>query len=130
MCRGRQSIKMYDKGERVLRIEATSNDITFFRHHRKVVGRDGKEEYKMAALKKSIDSLSDVAEILGAACGRYLDFLGTLEDNPPPRVTTWTKSVAPYAMRKIAPGAGSISSCGKTSQSCRRYCTASSSSTV
>ena len=82
---GRQAIKMYDKGGRVLRIEATSNDITFFRHHRKVVGRDGREEYKMAALKKSIYSLSDVAEILGAACGRYLDFLGTLEDNTPQR---------------------------------------------
>ena len=82
---GRQSIKMYDKGGRVLRIEATSNDITFFRHHRKVVGRDGKEQYKTAALKKSIYSLSDVAEILGAACRRYLDFIGTLEDNTPQR---------------------------------------------
>jgi hypothetical protein len=82
---GRQSIKMYDKGGRVLRIEATSNDITFFRHHRKVVSRDGREQYKMAALKKSIYSLSDVAEILGAACVRYLDFLGTLEDNTPQR---------------------------------------------
>ena len=50
---GRQSIKMYDKFSRVLRIEATSNDITFFRHYRKVVGRDGCEQYKMAALKKS-----------------------------------------------------------------------------
>jgi hypothetical protein len=77
---GRQSIKMDDKGGRVLRIETSSNDITFFRHYRKVVGRDGQEEYKMAALKKSIYSLSDVVEILGAACQRYLDFLGTLED--------------------------------------------------
>lgn len=83
---GRQSIKMYDKGGRVLRIEATSNDITFFRHHRKVVGRDGQEEYKMAALKKSIYSLSDVVEILGAACRRYLDFIGTLEDRTPARL--------------------------------------------
>ncbi|HEY5812538.1 MAG TPA: hypothetical protein VIT23_07790, partial [Terrimicrobiaceae bacterium] len=42
---GRQSLKMYDKGGRVLRIEATTNDITFFCHHRKVVSRterDGK----------------------------------------------------------------------------------------
>jgi hypothetical protein len=77
---GRQSIKMDDKGGRVRRIETSSNDITFFRHYRKVVGRDGQEEYKMAALKKSIYSLSDVVEILGAACQRYLDFLGTLED--------------------------------------------------
>jgi hypothetical protein len=83
---GRQSIKMYDKGGRVLRIEATSNDITFFRHHRKVVCRDGREEYKMAALKKSIYSLSDVVEILSAACQRYLDFIGTLEDRTPARL--------------------------------------------
>jgi len=77
---GRQSLKMYDKG-RVLRIEATSNDITFFRHHRKVVSRDGQEEYKLAALKKSIYSLTDVVGILAAVCERYLDFLGTLADD-------------------------------------------------
>ena len=77
---GRQSLKLYDKG-RVLRIEATSNDITFFRHHRKVVSRDGREQYKLAALKKSIYSLTDVVGILAAVCGRYLDFLGTLADD-------------------------------------------------
>lgn len=77
---GRQSLKMYDKGGWVLRIEATSNDITFFRHYRKVVSRDGREEYKMAPLKKSIYSLSDVVDLLSAACGRYLDFIGTLEN--------------------------------------------------
>jgi hypothetical protein len=81
---GRQALKMYDKG-RVLRLEATSNDITFFRHHRKVVHRDGREEYKNAALKKSIYSLSDVRPILHAACLRYLDFIGTLEDTTPGR---------------------------------------------
>ena len=77
---GRQSLKLYDKG-RVLRIEATSNDITFFRHHRKVVRREGQEQYKMAALKKSIYSLADGVGILAAVCRRYLDFLGTLGDN-------------------------------------------------
>ena len=97
---GRQSLKMYDKGGRVLRIEATSNDITFFRHYRKrlahppaslvpsassVVSRDGTAEYKMAPLKKSIYSLSDVVELLSAACERYLDFIGTLEDDTPQR---------------------------------------------
>ena len=81
----RQSLKMYDKGGRVLRIEATSNDIAFFRHYRKVVSRDGREEYKMAPLKKSIYSLSDVVELLSAACQRYLDFIGTLEDDTPQR---------------------------------------------
>ena len=91
---------MYDKGGRVLRIEATSNDITFFRHYRKglahppaslipsassVVSREGTAEYKTAALKKSIYSLSDVVELLSAATGRYLDFIGTLEDDTPQR---------------------------------------------
>ena len=82
---GRQSLKMYDKGGRVLRIEATSNDITFFRHYRKVISRDGSAEYKMAPLKKSIYSLSDGVGLLSAACGRYLDFIGTLEDDTPQR---------------------------------------------
>jgi hypothetical protein len=82
---GRQSLKMYDKGGRVLRIEATSNDITFFRHYRKIVSRDGREEYKVAPLKKCIYSLSDVVELLSQACGRYLDFIGTLEDHTPQR---------------------------------------------
>jgi len=82
---GKQSIKMYDKGSRVLRIEATSNDITFFSHHRKVVGRDGNAQYKMAALKKSIYSLSDLIKILNGACRRYLDFAGNLEDTTPAR---------------------------------------------
>jgi hypothetical protein len=78
---GRQSLKMYDRGGRILRIEATSNDITFFHHHRKVVHRDGSSEYKVAALKKSIYSLTDLAELMAAACRRYLDFVGTLEDH-------------------------------------------------
>jgi|SRR5215203_108780 len=82
---GRQSLKMYDKGGRVLRLEATSNDITFFRHYRKVVSRNGLAEYKMASLKKSIFSLSDVVQLLSAACQRYLDFIGTLEDDTPQR---------------------------------------------
>jgi hypothetical protein len=77
---GRQSLKMYAKG-RVLRIEATSNDIPFFRHHRKGVSRQGREEYQLAALKQSIYSLTDVVGILAAVCGRYLDFLGTLADD-------------------------------------------------
>ena len=82
---GRQSLKMYDKAGRVLRLEATSNDITFFRHYRKVVHRDGQAEYKIAPLKKSIYSLSDVLQLLSAACQRYLDFIGTLEDDTPQR---------------------------------------------
>jgi hypothetical protein len=78
---GWQGLKMYDRGRRILRIEATSNDITFFRHHRKVKHRDGHAEYKVAPLKKSIYSLTDLDELMAAACRRYLEFVGTLEDH-------------------------------------------------
>src|SRR5690606_32250098 len=78
---GKQSIKMYDRGGRILRIEGTSNDITFFRHHRKVEHKDGTSEYKVAPLKKSIYSLTDLDELLAAACRRYLEFIATLEDH-------------------------------------------------
>lgn len=78
---GHQSIKMYDRGGHILRIETTSNDITFFRHHRKVEHRDGSSEYKVAPLKKSIYSLTDLDDLLAAACRRYLDFVGTLEEH-------------------------------------------------
>ena len=78
---GRQSLKMYDRGGRILRIEATSNDITFFRHYRKVEHKDGSSEHKVAPLKKSIYSLTDLDQLMAAACRRYLDFIGTLEDH-------------------------------------------------
>src|SRR5271165_5041657 len=38
---GKASIKMYDKAGIVLRIETTANDVSFFKHHRKVEHRDG-----------------------------------------------------------------------------------------
>ena len=38
---GRLTLKAYTKGEHVLRIEATTNDVSFFKHHRKVERRDG-----------------------------------------------------------------------------------------
>ena len=36
---GKSSIKMYDKAGIVLRIETTTNDVSFFKHHRKVAQR-------------------------------------------------------------------------------------------
>ena len=38
---GPASIKMYDKFGRILRIEVTVNDVTFFQQHREVVHRNG-----------------------------------------------------------------------------------------
>lgn len=77
---GPASVKMYDKRGRVLRIEVTANDVTFFRHYRKVVGRDGQSEYKVTALKKSIYSLGDLKGLMQAATVRYLAFISALED--------------------------------------------------
>ncbi len=42
------AIKMYDKFGLVLRIETTSNNVSFFPHHRKVEHRDGTSEFKVA----------------------------------------------------------------------------------
>jgi hypothetical protein len=77
---GKVSLEMYDKLGIVLRIETTSNDVTFFRHHRRVEHRDGSWEMKLAPLKKSIYSLSPLAELMRAANHRYLDFLAALDD--------------------------------------------------
>jgi hypothetical protein len=77
---GRNSIKMYDKLGSVLRIETTSNDVTFFKHYREVEHRDGSREKKNASVKKSIYSLPVVADLLKAANRRYLEFLSALDD--------------------------------------------------
>jgi len=45
---GPTSIKMYDKFGRVLRIETTTNDVSFFKHHRNVEQRDGSTVFKLA----------------------------------------------------------------------------------
>lgn len=77
---GPASIKMYDKGGLVLRIETTANDVSFFKHRRKVEHRDGGSEMKTAALRKSIYSLPVLTELLWAANRRYLEFIGALDD--------------------------------------------------
>lgn len=77
---GPVSIKMYDKFGLVLRIETTANDVSFFKHHRKVEHRDGTSQLKLAPVKKNIYSLAPLRALLLAANRRYLDFLSTLED--------------------------------------------------
>jgi hypothetical protein len=77
---GPASLKLYDKRGRVLRLECTANDVTFFKHYRKVEHRDGPPTYQVAALKKSLYSLGDLAGLMRAACARYLAFLSALED--------------------------------------------------
>jgi hypothetical protein len=77
---GPAAIKMDDKFGRVLRVETTGNDVTCFRHPRRVEPRDGTWERKRAPMKKSISSLPDLRELLSDANRRYLEFLGALDD--------------------------------------------------
>jgi len=77
---GRAAIKMYDKQGIALRIETTVNDVSFFKHYRKVVHRDGTVSHKIASMRKTIYSLKDLSEVM-AACGqRYLQFLSAVDD--------------------------------------------------
>ncbi len=77
---GAAGVKVYDKFSRVLRVETTVNDVSFYKHHRKVEQRDRHGTRELAALKKSIYSLIDLREILAGCNQRYLAFLCTLDD--------------------------------------------------
>ncbi len=77
---GASSIKMYDKFGCVLRIETTTNDVSFFKHHRKVEHRQGPPTRALAPVKKSIYSLIDLREILSGCNRRYLEHLSALDD--------------------------------------------------
>jgi hypothetical protein len=74
-------VKMYDKAGRVLRLETTTNDVSFFKHHRKVEHRDGPPTRELAPLKKTIYSLIDLRAILAGCNRRYLEFLSAIEDH-------------------------------------------------
>jgi hypothetical protein len=78
---GKAQVKMYDKFNLVLRIETTVNDVSFFKHHRKVEHRQGPSSRQLAPLKKSIYSLIDLREILLGCCRRYLQYLSALDDH-------------------------------------------------
>jgi hypothetical protein len=77
---GKCSIKMYDKAGIVLRIETTVNDVSFFKHHRKVEHRNGPPTRALAPVKKSIYSLIDLREIMLGCNRRYLAHLSALDD--------------------------------------------------
>ncbi len=78
---GEVSIKIYDKFGRILRIETTVNNVSFFKHYRTVEHRDGTTSQKLAGLKKNIYSLGLLQEHLMAANRRYLEFISTIEDH-------------------------------------------------
>ncbi len=77
---GPVSIKMYDKHGLVLRIETTANNVSFFKHHRRVEHRDGTSSKKIAPVRKTIYSLGVMRELLGASNDRYLAFLSQLDE--------------------------------------------------
>jgi hypothetical protein len=77
---GKCSIKMYDKHGIVLRIETTTNDVSFFKHHRRVEHRNGPATRDLAPVKKSIYSLIDLREILLGCNRRYLAHLSAIDD--------------------------------------------------
>jgi len=78
---GQAQVKMYDKVGLVPRIETTVNNVSFFKHHRKVEHHDGPSTRELAPVKKSIYSLIDLREILLGYNRRYLEFLSAIEDH-------------------------------------------------
>ncbi len=77
---GKVSIKIDDQFPRVLRLETTTHDVSFFKHHRKVEHRDGYEFREMAPLQKTIYRLIDPRDILMGCNRRNLEFLSALDD--------------------------------------------------
>jgi len=77
---GKSSIKMYDKFSKILRIETTTNDVSFFKHHREVEHRNGTRSMKFAPLKKNIYSLTLLALFFKASNKRYLEFISAFDN--------------------------------------------------
>ena len=74
------SLKMYDKQERVLRIETTTSDVSSFYCYRSVVSRDGTRDFRRAPVRKALSSLSVVKKKLQACNLRYLGAISQMED--------------------------------------------------
>jgi hypothetical protein len=79
-CFGKSSIKINDNCGIVLRIETTANDVSFFKHHRKVEHRQRPPTREPAPVKKSIYSLIALREILLGCIRRYRTHLSALDD--------------------------------------------------
>ena len=91
---GAASIKLYDKAGLIARVECTTNDVTFFKHHRYVEQRTGERVFKLAPLRKGIYSLKDLRTLMRAANDRYLAFMACL-DNPDAGQKAIAKIAAP-----------------------------------
>ncbi|MDJ0892524.1 MAG: MarR family transcriptional regulator [Gammaproteobacteria bacterium] len=93
---GPTSLKLYDKAGLILRVECTTNDVAFFKHHRWVEQRDGYQVWKLAPLKKTIYSLNTLRKLMHAANERYLAFLAAI-DNPDAGLKAIDKVAKPAA---------------------------------
>jgi hypothetical protein len=71
---------MYDETGIMLCIETMANDVSFFKHHRKVEHRNGPTTRDLTLVKKSIHSLINLREILLGCNKRYLAHLSALDD--------------------------------------------------
>jgi predicted transcriptional regulator len=74
------SIKMYDKFSKILRVETTVNDLSFFKHYREVVHRDGTKSNEVARLKKGIYSLGYLAGTLKSSNRRCIEFISAFDN--------------------------------------------------
>lgn len=77
---GKSSIKMYDKFSKILRIETTTNDVSFFKHYREVEHNNGTKSMQFAPLKKNIYSLTLLAKLFEASNKRYLEFISAFDN--------------------------------------------------
>jgi hypothetical protein len=95
---GPTSLKAYDKLSIALRLETTTNDVSFFKHYRDVQMRDGTIVNKIASMRKSIYSLPELAKILCASNMRYLEFLSSLDDptDGAPKLKKLSKTVTEH----------------------------------
>jgi hypothetical protein len=78
---GANSIKIYDKGKTILRIETTINDIGELKIYRDVVTKSGETVTRLASMKKSIYSFYDLGKHCNSSNSRYLDYLASFTDN-------------------------------------------------
>lgn len=96
---GRSSIKIYDKFGCILRIETTTNDVSFFKHYRKVTQKDGQIRFRLAPVRRTIYSLNpDLRQLLAGANQRYLAFISAL-DLPTAGIKALNKIAAPVRDR-------------------------------
>jgi hypothetical protein len=78
---GPASVKLYNRPGGILRLEMTTYDVSFFKHYRQVVNQDGTKEQCLAAMKKSIYSLRDLAQLMQAGVKRYSQWLASLREH-------------------------------------------------